>query len=421
MLSLYKKTILKCLQKGTIGGLTITLPDSEQIQCGNFSHKLQLNINDDRFFQKVANKGAMGLGESYQLGYWTSNNLTGVLIWFLENKRYIEPNTSPMLAAMIKRVNSLGNFTLHYRNRNTIEQSVANIHAHYDLGNDFYKAFLDPSMTYSSGYFTDSSTILEESQYEKYDRICRKLGLDETNHVLEVGCGWGGFSMYAVKNYGCKVTATTISQNQFDEAKIRIEAAGLQGKINLIQTDYRQLTGKYDRIVSIEMIEAVGQEFLSSYFKQLETLLAPDGLIAIQAITCPNPVYDNSSRKVDWIQKHIFPGSHLPSNHALIENAEKQGELDLYHMESFGIHYARTLREWKTRFLNNWPEIQKMGFDEAFKNKWVYYLCYCEAGFLQRHVNVCQIVFGRADETAFQFELDNKTKQQPNTLTSLAS
>jgi len=176
-------------------------------------------------------------------------------------------------------------------------------------------------------------------------------------------------------------------------------------------TDYRKLQGTYDRIVSIEMLEAVGQEFLGEYFKQIEALLEPNGLAGIQVITCPNPLYDGYKDRVDWIQKHIFPGSHLPSTHALLENAEKSGQLDLYHMESFGLHYARTLKEWRNRFLDQWDEIEKMGFDNFFKRKWEYYLAYCEAGFLQRHVNVCQLVFGRADETAYQFEQKQNTSR----------
>ena len=413
MKSLYKKVIIKSLKKARLGQLNLSLTDGDSIVCGQpDGKKIQnLYVHSDAFFNELAHKGGIGLGEAYQERFWSSDDLTGTLEWLLINSKYIAPSTSPYFASLIRKVNSIATGLLHHRNRNNVEGSRNNIHAHYDLGNRFYQTFLDPSLTYSSGYFESSETQLEEAQAEKYDRLCRKLGIDSTSHILEIGCGWGGFAIYAAKHYDCCITGTTISKEQFDRATQRVKDEGLEHRIDITMTDYRKLQGTYDRIVSIEMLEAVGQEFLGEYFKQIEALLEPNGLAGIQVITCPNPLYEAYKDRVDWIQKHIFPGSHLPSTHALLENAEKSGQLDLYHMESFGLHYARTLREWRNRFLDQWDEIEKMGFDDFFKRKWEYYLAYCEAGFLQRHVNVCQLVFGRADETAYQFEQKQNTSR----------
>lgn len=421
MKALYKSAIIKSFLKAKIGSTMIHLPNGESIICGdrNQTAPLDLQIHNEAFFTEIATKGGIGLGEAYQRGYWTASDLAKVLQWFLLNQKFIAPKTSPAFAALAKIANKAHNAFQHYRNRNTIEGSHENIHAHYDLGNTFYKTFLDPSMTYSSGYFADSEMSLHDAQTEKLERICRKLDLGPDHHVLEIGCGWGGFAIHAAKTYGCRVTATTISKEQYAEARRRVASAGLEDRIEITMTDYRRLKGSYDRVVSIEMLEAVGQEFLGEYFKKIEELLAPSGLAGVQVITCPNPLYEKYSKGVDWIQMHIFPGSHLPSVHALLENAESHGQLDAYHMESFGLHYARTLKEWRIRFLEQWDKIQAQGFDLAFKRKWDYYFAYCEAGFEQRHVNVCQIVFGRADETAYQFE-KHQPKQVQNTYQNIS-
>ncbi len=406
MKTLYKNAIIRSLQKAKKGQLALELPDGTSILCGTLddSPVNTLVVSDETFFSELAHKGGLGLGESYQLGHWTARDLPATLQWLLVNSPYIAPNISPYFAALVRKANAFLAGVLHFRNRNNLEGSRNNIHAHYDLGNDFYETFLDPSLTYSSAYFKSDADTLEAAQEEKYDRLCRKLGIDASSRVLEIGCGWGGFAVHAAKRYNCHVTGTTISKEQYDRAVQRVEEEGLEDRIEITMTDYRKLTGTYDRIVSIEMLEAVGREYLGQYFQCVESLLKPNGLAGVQVITCPNPLYDGYKGRVDWIQKHIFPGSHLPSTHALIENAETSGNLDVYHLESFGRHYARTLKEWRARFLEQWSQIEPMGFDPFFKRKWEYYLAYCEAGFAQRHVNVCQIVFGRADETAYQFE-----------------
>ena len=418
MKSLYRNVIVKSLQKARAGSANLHTPDGLVIPCGNADGptELELYVHDDAFFREIAHKGSIGLGESYQRGHWSTNDLTGLLRWLLVNMNDIAPETSPLAAKLFRAINALLDTVSHRRNRNTIDGSRENIFAHYDLGNDFYKTFLDPSMTYSSGFYREPSDSLAAAQSEKYDRLCRKLGLTSMHHVLEIGCGWGGFAMHAARHYDCCVTATTISKAQFDEGSRRVKEAGLENRIDLTTSDYRKLEGKFDRIASIEMLEAVGQEFLGEYFQRIGELLEPGGLAGIQVITCPNPLYDKNHSRPDWIQKHIFPGSHLPSTHALIEKAETAGKLEAYHMESFGVHYARTLNEWRERFLDNWETIERQGFDRAFKRKWEYYLAYCEAGFLQRHVNVFQMIFGRADETSYQYELrDQATKRQTAT------
>ena len=422
---LTKKIVLRSLRKARRGSLVMLCPGQTSMVFGNPDDQLSvtLEVLDKHFFTELVSKGGIGLGEAYQKNYWKSDDLTGVLRWFLLNIHYIAPYVSPHLARLARFANSLFNGFLHFRNRNSIEGSHQNIHVHYDLGNEFYQKFLDPSMTYSSAYFQNEDTSLEEAQFEKYDRLCRKLRIEPGMNLLEIGCGWGGFAIHAASRYGCRVVGTTISKEQYDKAIQQVADAGLKDRIEITMTDYRKLTGKFDRIASIEMLEAVGQEYLGTYFKQVESLLAPGGLAGVQVITCPNPLYEGYRRRVDWIQKHIFPGSHLPSTRALIEHAETPGSLDLYHMESFGLHYARTLKEWRLRFLESWNDIEPMGFDRAFRRKWLYYLAYCEVGFAERHVNVCQLIFGRADETAYLYELasPNFQNQSPANWEPVAS
>jgi len=410
---LTKKIVLRSLLKARKGSLAMTQPGQAAMVFGtpDDHSPVTLDVLDNRFFTELVSKGGIGLGEAYQKGYWKSNDLTGALRWLLVNSQYIAPEVSPHLARLARSTNALFNGILHLRNRNSIEGSQQNIHVHYDLGNAFYETFLDPSLTYSSAYFKNEDTPLEEAQTEKYDRLCRKLRIEPGMRLLEIGCGWGGFAIHAASNYGCRVVGTTISKEQYDKAKQRVIDAGLEDRIEITMTDYRKLNGSFDRIASIEMLEAVGQQYLGAYFKQVESLLAPNGLAGVQVITCPNPLYEGYRRRVDWIQKHIFPGSHLPSTRALIQHAEAPGGLDVYHLESFGLHYARTLKEWRLRFMERWNDIEPMGFDKAFQRKWEYYLAYCEAGFAERHVNVCQLIFGRADETAYQYELEAPINQ----------
>lgn len=406
MSNLYQSIVLKNLKQAEHGSITVSLPDGEKIKCGNdqgASKAVEFRIHNVDTFRRMSLNRGIGMGEAYQLGYWSSNDLSALLEWFCINLPSISPNITPGLSSALSFTLKLADKATHWRNRNTIDQSEKNIHAHYDLGNDFYKEFLDPSLTYSAAFFSNEEQDLKDAQTEKYDRICRKLNLKPGHTLLEIGCGWGGFASHAARNYGCKVTGITISKEQLAEAKHRVEANGLSHLIDIRYADYRTLEGKFDRIASIEMLEAVGEHFLDEYFSKVEGLLAPGGVAAVQVITTPNPLYKKYRSSVDWIQKHIFPGSHLPSSHRLLEAAEK-GNLDLMHQETFGLHYAKTLALWKEQFLKRWPSIHRQGFDQSFKRKWEFYFSYCEAGFRQRHINVMQMVFARPDETSYTFE-----------------
>jgi cyclopropane-fatty-acyl-phospholipid synthase len=280
----------------------------------------------------------------------------------------------------------------HRMNRNTRTGSRRNIAAHYDLSNEFYSLFLDETMTYSSGVFPSDSSSLREASLEKYDRICRKLRLVPGDHVLEIGTGWGGFAEYAATHYGCRIASTTISQQQYDYAKNRIRQAGLPDRVQLLCSDYRDLTGQYDKLVSIEMIEAVGHEYFDTFFAKCSSLLKPDGLFALQAITIPDQRYERYRKSVDFIQKYIFPGGCLPSLGAMANSIGKMTDLQWAHLEDFAEHYGRTLSCWRDRFFANIDQVRELGMSEHFVKMWEYYLCYCEGAFREKQIGVSQIL-----------------------------
>jgi cyclopropane-fatty-acyl-phospholipid synthase len=292
---------------------------------------------------------------------------------------------------LLKGFNRLG----HLIRANSREGSRKNISAHYDLNNEFFALFLDPSMTYSSAVFAKPDEDLEEAQREKYDRLCRKLKLNSSDHVLEIGSGWGGFVVHAAKNYGCRITTVTISSEQFVYATERVEKEGLSHLVEVRLQDYRTIDGEYDKIVSIEMLEAVGHEFLETYFKKVQSILKKDGIAAFQVITSPDSRYEQFRTGVDFIQKHIFPGSLLPSIAAMNDAVHATGDMHLHHLEEFGLSYARTLAQWKESFNAKLDQVRTLGFDEAFIRKWNYYLSYCEAGFAMRNISVVQMVYAR--------------------------
>jgi cyclopropane-fatty-acyl-phospholipid synthase len=273
---------------------------------------------------------------------------------------------------------------LHWLNRNTEQGSRKNIAAHYDLGNDMFQLFLDPTMMYSSAIFARDDMALEQASLHKLERICQKLQLSPADHVVEIGTGWGGFAMYAASHYGCKVTTTTISQAQYDLAQQRVAAAGLGDKINILLTDYRELEGQYDKLVSIEMIEAVGYQFYDTYFAQCARLLKPEGMMLLQAITIADQRYDAARRSVDFIQRYIFPGSCIPSVTAMLQSITRATDMRLFDLEDIGPHYARTLAEWRHNFFRNEAAIRALGYPDEFIRMWEFYLCYCEGGFAER-------------------------------------
>jgi cyclopropane-fatty-acyl-phospholipid synthase len=335
--------------------------------------------------------GAMGIAEAYILGYWTSDDVVMLMRIILKN-RSIMLSLNDGFAKILSPINKL----IHRSRQNTLKGSKENILAHYDLSNDFYKLWLDPTMTYSCAYFKDTNTTLEDASIEKLDRMCRKLNLSEKDNILEVGTGWGSFSIHAAKNYGCSITTTTISDAQYEYAKARVLEEGLESKINVINKDYRKLDGQYDKIVSIEMIEAVGYEYISEYFRKLSSLLKPDGLMALQGITYNDQNFDTYKDSVDFIKKYIFPGSCLISISQIIDVIKNKTDLSMIDMEDITRHYAETLNKWRKNFMSVLPEVKEMGYSKAFINMWEFYFLYCEAGFLERNIGDVQMVFAKS-------------------------
>ena len=339
--------------------------------------------------------GNIGMGEAYTDSIWDTPDIAAVISWFAINMTAIQGDDTD--SSTLPGVNFLKiiNWFRHLKRSNTIETSRRNIAEHYDLGNEFYSLWLDETMTYSSAKFTQETQTLAQAQTEKYDALCRKLQLKPTDHVLEIGCGWGGFSHHAAKKYGCKVTAVTISEAQAAYARDRIEKAGLSHLVEIRIQDYRLITGKFDKIASIEMLEAVGHKFHESFFAKCHEVLAPQGLLAVQYITVPDCRYQSLTKGVDWIQKVIFPGSLLLSVGRVNEVINKTSNLFLHHLEDLGLDYARTLSTWHDTFNAKLEEIRPLGFDEPFIRTWNYYLKYCEAGFATRNISVVQAVYTR--------------------------
>jgi cyclopropane-fatty-acyl-phospholipid synthase len=399
--SFYRKIVMGLLSKMNAGKLNITFPSGEVRSLGNGEGGITANvkINDERFFKRCVLYGDVGFGEAYMQGEWDTDSITNVIKWFLLNVDNA-PGVSGSSAQswvtnLLKGLNTLR----HLGRANTLSGSKKNISEHYDLHNDFFALFLDPSMTYSSAYFKNPEMSLEQAQYEKYERLCQQMHLKSTDHVLEIGSGWGGNAIYMASKYGCKVTTVTISEEQHKFAKERIAKLNLADKIDVRIQDYRKITGKFDKIVSVEMLEAVGAEYFESYFRKCQELLKKDGILAFQVITCPDSRFEQLRTGVDWIQKHIFPGSLLPSVAALNDAINKTGDLTLVDLKDLGLHYARTLATWYKNFNAHLPEVKALGFDDMFIRKWDYYLCYCEAAFAMRNINVMQMVYARPNNT----------------------
>jgi len=375
----------------------LTLPDGRQLMLGNGEGNISANvtINNNEFYRQVILYGDIGFGEAYMQGLWDTDNVTNVIKWFLlniENNPAISGGKTQALALnLFKWFNKLS----HFKRANSIDGSRKNIAEHYDLNNDFFASFLDPTMTYSGAYFYKDGLSLQEAQLAKYERLCRQLNLKSTDHVLEIGSGWGGNAIYMAQNYGCMVTSLTISAEQHKLAKERVEEAGLSDKVNILMQDYRLMEGQFDKIVSIEMLEAVGHKYLDIYFKKCHNLLNRNGILAIQVITSPDSRYDSLRKGVDWIQKHIFPGSLLPSVAAINKAINRTGDLTMVDLKDIGLHYATTLKLWFDQFNANLPNVKLLGFDDEFIRKWNYYLCYCEAAFAMRNINVMQLVYSR--------------------------
>jgi cyclopropane-fatty-acyl-phospholipid synthase len=351
---------------------------------------VELVVHDRRFYTALALGGAVGSGEAYASGWWSTDDLTGVVQLMLRNRDALEglETGTARLIEPIRRA-------MHALNRNTRRGSRRNIRAHYDLSNEFFALFLDETLTYSCGVFERPDASLREASVAKYDRIAALLGLECGDHVIEIGTGWGGFAIRAASRIGCRVTTTTISAEQYRLARERVKAAGLSHLVTVLQEDYRDLAGRdYDKLVSIEMIEAVGHQHYDTFFAKCANLLAPHGRAVIQAITIEDHRYDVARRTVDFIQRHIFPGSCIPSL-AVLRSAAERTDMRLVRVDEIGLHYAETLRRWRANFAERREEIHALGFDDGFFRLWEFYFCYCEGGFLERAIGDAQLSFAK--------------------------
>lgn len=389
---MFRRAVLGRLSRLHNGHLTLVDQDDlfEFGETTDTALVATIHVTDRRFYRFLALGGSLGAAESHLRGDWDSPNLLAALRVLAQNMDVlleVEQGT----ARLLRPFRSAANWLRH----NTRTGSKRNIAAHYDLSNDFFNLFLDPTMTYSCGVFPRPGATLEDASIEKYDRICRKLQLQPTDHVVEIGTGWGGFALHAVKHYGCHVTTTTISDQQYAYAKQRFEATGIMDRIQLLKKDYRDLDGQFDKLVSIEMIESVGEKFLPRYFTVCSQLLKPEGMMALQAITMPDHRYARYRKSVDFIQRYIFPGGFLPSMGAIADSVGCRTDFRFFHAEDFGSHYAETLAHWRLRFWAEIDRVKKLGFDDRFIRTWNYYLCYCEAGFREGHIGVCQLLLAK--------------------------
>ncbi|NLC71980.1 MAG: DUF1365 family protein [Desulfuromonadaceae bacterium] len=390
-----KKVILRFLGRLDHGRLTVTFPGGESRSFGSPEQfpQASLTVHRDRFFRRAMLAADIGFGESYVDGDWDSPDLVKLLsLLSLREEALNDRRLWPALACRMVH------FFSHLRRDNTLSGSRRNISEHYDLSNDLYGLFLDPTMTYSSGIFLDPGDSLEESQRHKFRIIIDKAGIGPGDQVLEIGCGWGGFAVEVVKQTGCRLLGITLSRRQFEWATRRVGEEGLEDRIEIRLADYRHIEGRFTRIVSIEMLEAVGHRHLGGYFAALDRLLAPQGRIVLQTITLPDQKYLPYRFGCDWIRKHIFPGGHLPSLGAITAAMTKGTRLNVTAMEDIGWHYVRTLALWREALLSHRQKVIELGFDEFFLRKWEYYFSYCEAGFRNRLIRNYQLVLGRMGE-----------------------
>ena len=351
---------------------------------------VHLWIDDPAFYRAVAAQGSVGAGESWIEGQWRCDDLVGLVRLLVRNRA--------LLDGMEGGLARLGGWALrswHALRRNTREGSRRNIAAHYDLGNDFFALFLSPDLMYSSAMFASPDDDLDTASYRKLDTVCRKLALGPDDRVIEIGTGWGGFALHAARHYGAHVTTTTISREQHALASQRVAAAGLQDRVTLLLQDYRDLQGTYDKLVSIEMIEAIGAQYLDTFFGKLGSLLRPGGQALLQAITIEDHRYVQARDSVDYIKRFVFPGSFIPSLEAMYGAKTRASDLQVVHQEDFGLSYAYTLRAWRRRFMTRLPEVRAQGFDERFIRLWEFYLAYCEGGFLERSIGVSHLLMAR--------------------------
>ncbi|MGD8963681.1 MAG: cyclopropane-fatty-acyl-phospholipid synthase family protein [Desulfobacterales bacterium] len=347
-----------------------------------------INVYHPRFYSKAILGGSIGTAQAYMSGLWSADDLTTALRIMALNHDSFE-----RLDKGWSKISTPFHKIWYFLRKNTRGGSRKNIVAHYDLGNDFYRLFLDETLTYSCGIFESDDSSMQDASLAKYDRICCKLKLGPHDDIIEIGSGWGGFAIYAAQNFGCRVTTTTISDQQFELAKKRIADSGVADRIELVKKDYRDLKGKYSKLVSIEMIEAVGHQYLDVYFKSCSRLLKPDGMMLLQAITIADQVYERHKHSVDFIKRYIFPGSCIPSIAAIASSIARVTDLRLFHLEDITPHYAKTLACWREQFFKNIDDVKGLDYSEAFIRMWDFYLSYCEAGFAECYIGDVQMLF----------------------------
>ncbi|MGC9423278.1 class I SAM-dependent methyltransferase [Vibrio sp.] len=387
---------LRSLHLLRIGSLTIkeSYHDENMEQFGS-SDTGQLHafieVKHPDFYARLLKGGSIAAAEAYMDGWWDSPDLTAVMELMARNLSALD-QLEAKSSVWTRSVNQLG----HWLKRNTVGQAKENIEAHYDLGNTLYQTFLDKNMLYSSALYHSAEESLEQAQINKMDRLCQQLQLQPTDHVLEIGTGWGAMAIYMAQQYGCRVTTTTISEQQFAYTEALVKQLGLSDKITLLKKDYRQLTGQFDKLVSIEMIEAVGHAYLKSYIQQCNERLKPQGLMAIQAITIVDQRYQYYRNNVDFIQKYIFPGGFLPSITVLAETATRYSDLVIRDLFDLGLDYAQTLADWRQRFEISLEQVRALGYDERFVRMWRYYLCYCEGGFNARTISAVHMTLQKS-------------------------
>ncbi|KAA1153192.1 SAM-dependent methyltransferase [Pseudoalteromonas distincta] len=386
--NIYKKLVTKAFSSIETGQVVL-VDANERTVFGDPSSVLKATIivNDKAMYKAFALSGSVGAGEAYILGHWSCDNLTSFIEIFAINEKQLDEfeKKFAFFSNIAHRFN-------HIKNKNSESGSKKNIVAHYDLGNDLYESFLSKEMLYSSALYPTKEATLEEAQQYKLKRICEQVELQKNDSVIEIGTGWGAFAIYAATHYDCHVTTTTISDEQHDYVANKISELGLESKITLLKLDYRQLKGKYDKLVSIEMIEAVGHEYLPSFFTQCGELLKDDGAMLIQAITIGDQRYKHYLKNSDFIQQYIFPGGCLPSLNEMSEQIKNNTDMVIHTVNDIGTHYARTLADWRSRFIKSWPDLDRSKFDERFYRLWLFYFAYCEGAFRARATSTVHLM-----------------------------
>jgi len=388
--SLFRRLVRSRLEKIQAGRLWLHEGD-ETLVFGDPSARAPLEaavtVRDPAFYADLAFGGAVGAGESYILGRWQADDLTTAMRVLLRNRE-----ASDAMDTGLARFAALPRLAAHWLRRNSRAGARRNIRAHYDLGNDFFRLMLDETMMYSCALFERPGMSLAQAQQAKLERICRALALGPQDHVLEIGTGWGGFALHAARHYGCRVTTTTISPNQAALARERVCAAALQDRVVVLEKDYRDLGGRYDKLVSIEMIEAIGHQYFETFFERAAARLAPGGRMLLQSITIADQRYEQARDEVDFIKRYIFPGCCIPSVTALAQAMTAASPLRLVGLEDIGPHYATTLACWRANLFANLERVRALGYGEAFMRRWEFYLCYCEAGFAERALGDVQML-----------------------------